>query len=433
MKAVAVGLVVVLISIGQQTQQSTSANGSISGHIGEYTGINVSLSRYTYDDRGELKLVDFKTARTSSEIGKFGEFRFDNLEPGEYYISANPFGLLSAPKGQVFPATYYPGTLDLAKASRIVLKPADDIRLEDLNFFPVLASAVRIRLVDATGVPEINKNCATLSLATPGSGFKSNIRKCLRVGETVGEIEGIPLPLLAPGTYDVYAGWDGATAGTAAYGAAVRFEVRNIDLDVEAVVSLAHVIGKITIEEPNGSLKPAAGLQLSLQPKRVGPAQWVTTDADGSFRFDRVGPNDFTVEFTGLPADAYIARLSDDNGDVLEDGIEVKSTDVHLDGLISFTGGILEGTITGAHRAIVALIPDLHDSAKHLYRTANTDENGRFTISAIPPGSYRLFSWSKLNGAAYKNADFMKQYESRGAPVVIEKNGRSRIEATALD
>src|SRR5262249_19843353 len=162
----------------------------------------------------------------------------------------------------------------------------------------------------------------------------------------------------------------------------------------EAVVSLAHVTGKMTIEEQDGSLRPAAGLQLSLQPKHIGPAQWATTAADGSFRFDRVGPNDYVVEFTGLPPDAYIARLSDDNVDVLEDGIEVKSTDIHINGVISFTGGILEGTITGAHRGIVALIPDLHDRASRRYRSANTDDDGHFMISAIPPGSYRLFAWT---------------------------------------
>jgi len=96
----------------------------------------------------------------------------------------------------------------------------------------------------------------------------------------------------------------------AVYGAAVRFEVRNVDFEVEAVVSLAHVTGKLTIEERDGSLKPTAGLQLNLQPKRIGPAQRATTAADGSFDFDRVGPNEYTVEFTGLPADAYIACLS---------------------------------------------------------------------------------------------------------------------------
>jgi hypothetical protein len=426
MKASIVGLVVLLISIGQQARQLTSANGSISGRVvPEYTGLNVSLSRYIYDENGELKLVGFKTARTNSEIGKFGEFRFEDVEPGEYYISANPFGL-SAPKGQVWTTTYYPGTVDLGKASRIALKPGDDLQLSDLYFVPVPASVVRIRLVDATGVPDINKDCANISLATPGSNFTTGIGSCSRVNET----EGIPLPILAPGTYDVYAGWG---RNNAVYGAAVRFEVRNVDFQVEAVVSLAHVTGKMTIEERDGSLRPAAGLQLSLWPKRIGPARRTTTAADGSFRFDRVGPNDYTLEFTGLATDAYIARLSDDYVDVLEDGIEVKSTDVQLDGLISFAGGSLEGTITGAHRATVALIPNPQDRAKHLYRTAITDENGQFTIPAIAPGSYRLFAWSKLNGAAYKNAEFMKQYEARGAPVVIQKSGRSRIEATLLD
>jgi hypothetical protein len=426
MKAAIIGMVVLLTSIGQQAQQLTSTNGSISGRVvPEYTGLNVSLSRYVYDENGELKLVGFKTARTSSEIGKFGEFRFEDVEPGEYYISANPFGL-SAPKGQVWTTTYYPGTADLGKASRIALKAGDSVQLSDLSFVPVPASVVRIRLVDATGVADINKDCVSISFSAPGSTLTNSLGSCSRVNVA----EGIHLPILAPGTYDVFAGWG---RNNAVYGAAVRFEVRNIDFEVDVVVSLANVTGKMSIEERDGSLRPAAGLQFSLWPKRIGPAQSATTAGDGSFRFDRVGPNDYTAKFNGLPADAYIARLSDDNVDALEDGIEVKSTDVHLDGLISFAGGILEGTITGAHEAIVALIPNPHEGAKHLYRTATTDENGHFTIPAIAPGSYRLFAWSKLNGAAYKNAEFMKQYEARGAPVFIEKNGRSTIEATLLD
>ena len=108
MKAITLGMLGLLISIWQQSRPPTSANGSISGHVvPEYTGLNVSLWNYTYDDNGERKLVTVKTARTSSEIGKFGEFRLDNVEPGEYYISANPFGL-AAPKGQVWTTTYTP-------------------------------------------------------------------------------------------------------------------------------------------------------------------------------------------------------------------------------------------------------------------------------------------------------------------------------------
>jgi hypothetical protein len=85
-------MVVLLTSMAQQ--QTTCATGAISGSVvPDYTGLNVSLSPNTYDDNGELTLIGFKTTRTSSEIGKFGEFCFENVEPCEYYISANPFGL----------------------------------------------------------------------------------------------------------------------------------------------------------------------------------------------------------------------------------------------------------------------------------------------------------------------------------------------------
>ena len=40
-------------------------HGSISGHVApEYTGLNVSLSRLTYDDNGVLKLLTFLASIT---------------------------------------------------------------------------------------------------------------------------------------------------------------------------------------------------------------------------------------------------------------------------------------------------------------------------------------------------------------------------------
>jgi hypothetical protein len=43
------------------------------------------------------------------------------------------------------------------------------------------------------------------------------------------------------------------------------------------------------------------------------------------------------------------------------------------------------------------------------------------------PGSYQLFAWSRLNGAAYKNAEFMKHYQGRGVPIVVAGNSRNGI------
>jgi hypothetical protein len=421
MKAAALGILLILIS-----QQPATTNASIFGRVlPEYTGLTVSLLRYSYDDDGGIKLQTFKTARTSNEIGKFGEYRFDDVEAGEYYLSASAFGL-AAPKGQVMPTTYYPGTSDLSKASIVVIQQGQDLRLSDLNFFPVPAPAVQVRLVDATGDAAINKTCVTLSLKERGSNFHFGLTNCKPT-------DVFRLPLLEPATYDIFAGWSASPPNSQITGAGETFEIRNLDLEVEVVVSLARAMGRITIEEPDGTVKPAAGLQLSLQPKQIGPGAWAKTAADGSFQFDRIGRNHYTVELTGLPPNAYIARLIDDNIDVLKDGLEVRSTDVHLDGLISLAGGTLEGTIAGAHGAIVALVPDLPERQHYLYRTAKTDDNGWFTITPIAPGSYRLYAWSRLNGAAFKNADFMKAFENRGTPVVIEKNGRTTIEAKVLD
>src|SRR6185295_2980261 len=128
------------------------ANGSISGKIvPEYTILNVSLARYTYDDNGEIQLLNFKTSRTSSEIGKFGEFRFNDVEPGEYFIYVNTPGL--ARKGETIPLTYYPGTDDLGRATKVVLPAGENIQLRDFNLFPVQTPSVQVRLVDATGIP----------------------------------------------------------------------------------------------------------------------------------------------------------------------------------------------------------------------------------------------------------------------------------------
>jgi hypothetical protein len=101
MKAVTLGILLLFIS-----QQTAKTDASISGRVvPEYTGLTVSLLRYTYDDDGAIKLQTFKTARTSIEIGKFGEYRFDDVESGEYYLSANPLGL-AAEMGQIMPTTY---------------------------------------------------------------------------------------------------------------------------------------------------------------------------------------------------------------------------------------------------------------------------------------------------------------------------------------
>jgi hypothetical protein len=70
---------------------------------------------------------------------------------------------------------------------------------------------------------------------------------------------------------------------------------------VDVAISHARIFGKIVIEQPDGTIVPAAGLQLKLSAKRAGPSVSITTQPDGSFERARMGAGEYAVEFTDLP------------------------------------------------------------------------------------------------------------------------------------
>ena len=69
-----------------------------------------------------------------------------------------------------------------------------------------------------------------------------------------------------------------------------------------------------------------------------------------------------------------------------------------------------------------ALMPD-DRGQKALMISRNTDANGVFEIKAAP-GSYHLYAWMELDGAAYRNEEFMKKCDDRGTAVRIDKDGK---------
>jgi hypothetical protein len=57
-----------------------------------------------------------------------------------------------------------------------------------------------------------------------------------------------------------------------------------------------------------------------------------------------------------------------------------------------------------------------------MYATGNTDQNGEFDLGCVRTGNFRLYAWRELEGAAYRNAEFMKDYDAKGIPVHISKD-----------
>ena len=82
--------------------------------------------------------------------------------------------------------------------------------------------------------------------------------------------------------------------------------------------------------------------------------------------------------------------------------------------------------------AQVALIPRRERNRSDLYRTATTDQNGRFTIRTIVPGEYKAFAWDDLEPYAYTDPDFLRKDEERGTPVTVSESSKLTIETRII-
>jgi hypothetical protein len=81
--------------------------------------------------------------------------------------------------------------------------------------------------------------------------------------------------------------------------------------------------------------------------------------------------------------------------------------------------------------AVVVLVPDQPlRGFGYLYRTGATDMNGVYELGGIEPGNYRVFAWRRLNGAAYRNEDFMK--EQIGQPVVMRNEEKVTVDLVVV-
>jgi hypothetical protein len=151
-----------------------------------------------------------------------------------------------------------------------------------------------------------------------------------------------------------------------------------------------------------------------------------------------MAPGFYKLELQGVPPDAYIASAKVSGRDILPDGVQIDS-EPQIEILFATPGGVVEGTVTDSKNkklsdAVVVLVPDgPMRSAGPMYRSGGTDNKGHFELRGVAPGAYRLFSWSELEGAAYRNADFMKKFEERGSPVRMEKAGKISLNVRILD
>ena len=78
------------------------------------------------------------------------------------------------------------------------------------------------------------------------------------------------------------------------------------------------------------------------------------------------------------------------------------------------------------------LIPDQDRTRQDLYKMANTDPEGRFTLRGITPGDYRLFAWEDIEPFSYFDATSLRQYEQQGKLVHIKEAASDSVDVKII-
>ena len=96
------------------------------------------------------------------------------------------------------------------------------------------------------------------------------------------------------------------------------------------------------------------------------------------------------------------------------------------------TGTVTDATLKPVSGVQAVLIPDQNRGRQDLYKTANTDQDGHFTLRGITPGDYRLFAWEDIEPFSYFDATILRQYEQQGKLVHIKEAASDSVDVKII-
>ena len=372
-------------------------------------GAPVSLLQYSYDDDGQRGLVSAGRETNGKRTDDRGEYRFFGLPPGEYYVRIYLEGLVGR-----WAAVYHSGSVDEQNAAPLHVRAGDELRLSPITLVERETVAVRLRFPDTTAQIGWLKSVHFESgqVLTASGGF-AGFPCAACSNEMVVE--------LARGAYDVMMNW-GPLGGPQSYSSRVRLDATAGATSQElAPTSLVRIGVNLSFLQGNDQDIVPAGLRCILR------ATYQYVPIAGCRGEANIPPGSYDLRLEGLPRDAYVVSAEVGGQDIFSARIPIR-TDTELAVVLRTPGAIIVGDVRGfagermAH-ATVALVPDPPLRAvSALYRSVTSDINGRFELRGVAPGTYQLFAWQDIEGAAYRNADFMQQFEGKGQEVRIQGN-----------
>ena len=416
--------------------------GRVTDEEGEpiaYVQVQTMMYRYM---QGRRQLVPSGGGMTND----LGEYRIFGLAPGRYYLSATvrQMGMMMGAIDRSVPApnqpelgyapTYYPGTHDPAGAVQIQVAAGRPLANMDMRLTRTRTVRVRGRLIGASNNP---MSRPMISLMPRDAGYMVFDRQMMTSRRPDGSFE---LRGVIPGAYYLIA--QSFDAGERQV-ARVPVDVGNTDVEnVELALAPGQDLTGTVRVESDTPVNPST-VRLFLEPVVMSPMGGGggpgPVKEDGSFVIRSVAPDTYRVRVMGGQNQFYLKSVTVGQ-DLAKDGefTVTPGTSPVITVLVSTAGGQVSGTVKGekdtpAQGATVVLVPDTtRRQRQDLYRMATTDQYGKFSLTAIAPGDYKLFAWDNVETGQWMDPEFLQVHESRGKSLTIRERAAEAADLELL-
>jgi protocatechuate 3,4-dioxygenase beta subunit len=396
---------------------------SISGHVYDADGepvadANVSLLR-PGRNLGVATQVRYRGSNTDDR----GQYRFADISPGRYYLRVTPGdGRRWDPSsGQaILVDQYYSGARESSNAAPIHVGGGES--LADLDFHLVSEPAVEVR-GQILGVPaeaEMPQNQSagggTFTFEGPpnGPGIDVTITPAEAGAQmwstgvgAQGPEHRFELPSVPAGRYRIEAVLH---SGNKAYAASQVLDLHPGSGEIVLTLApAANIQGTLRVE----GQASAKGRGFSVQLTRSGlPYGNISAQVapDGRFTLEQIPPGEWQLVVNPVPP-GFLKSEQFGDKDILLKTFDVGSgNDTPLNIVVSMRTATIHGEVDAgsddSNRAGIMLAPvgPYHTFARFYYGTP-TDANGKFKLSGIAPGKYKIYALEKMAAADFRTPE----------------------------
>ena len=411
--------------------------GSIGGRIEDEEGharggIRVeALSPVTVRGRSSLKQGSITTADAA------GDFRLGNLQPGEYYLVAQPT-VKEQQKEADLVRTFYPHALDFNGASTIQIAAGQTVT--DVSFEMRRTSTYHIRGTIAEAPPGMQTQRLTVELAPKGVVDVASLTRSVQPGAD----RSFDFGNVVPGAYTLRL-TGGITGEGLATGGRRHMLLARQDVEVGGSdlggVTLA-LVPPITLSGHVSLAGAGAGQTPNFARVRVwakpledvshATQSFATIASDGALTLARLDPGLYVINTAVNLPGIYVKSVSLNQHDVTNQEINLSEAGAgQLDILLSPGAGEIDGTSSAAGSAIVMAPEHVGpDGSGVLFAYARPD--GSFSAANVPPGKYSAYAVDHADPNLWMNPDFLREIQPNATSVELAEGGRQQVQLSLL-